>query len=204
MANPTTQEYSSGQKLIAGIVTTEQENLAADVYYRGMPLKYVGVATVGAITGTGNGTVTALSADANVQPGAYVLTMTAALVAQLANSDGEIIAGGIALIDAAATKINVNGIHFTVTDGATPFGAGAYFTITVSGVGSYAYDAGGPFNAFYNGPTKTLSSAGYGSIITSGEIYEGGIVDDSGDALTITDGMRAQMRSSGFAPRQVG
>ncbi len=202
MANPISQALNSGNKLIAGQVWTEQVNLAADVYYLGMPLKYVGAATVDAITGTGNGTVTALSADANVQPGEYVLTMTGALVAQLANPDGEIIAGGIALVDGGAQEFNVNGLHFTINDGSTAYVAGDYFTITVAATGAYAYDADGPFDAFYNGPTKTLSSAGYGFVITGGEIFEGGIVDDSGDALTITAGMRANMRANGFAPRQ--
>lgn len=202
MANPTSQALEGGNNLIAGKVTTEQVNLAADAYYIGMPLKYVGSVTVSEITGTGNGTVTELSADANVEPGEYVLTMTAALVAQVENPDGEVIAGGLALTDGGAQSFNVNGLHFTITDGGTAFSAGDYFTITVAATGAYSYDAAGPFDAFYNGQEKTLSSAGYGFVVTSGEIFEGGIVDDSGDALTITASMRANMRRNGFAPRQ--
>lgn len=203
MANPTSQAYSAGSKLIAGAVTTEVVNLAADTYYLGMPLKYVGTATAAAVDGDGGGSASLVSADANVQPGAYVLTATAALVMELSGPDGEVIEGGLALADGAAKTFDVQGLHFTVTDAGTAFSAGDTITLTVSGAGVYAYDAGGPFNAFYNGATKTLSSAGYGSVVTSGEIYEGGIVDDSGAVLTMTVGMRANMRANGFSPRQV-
>ena len=203
MANPTSQALESGNELVAGPVFTEQVNLAADTYYQGMPLKYVGVVTASAVTGDGGGSASAASADANVLPGAYTLTATAALVMELSNPDGEVIEGGLALTDGDSKTFHVQGLHFTVTDAGTAFSVGDTITLTVTAAGVYSYDAGGPFDAFYNGPTKTLSSAGYGFVVTGGEIYEGGIVDDSGSALSITVGMRTNMRRNGFAPRRV-
>ena len=112
MSTPTEQDYSAGNKLIAGIVFTEQENLAADTYYNGMPLAY----------------------------------------------EAE--------------------------------------------TGVYAYSAT-QFDAFYNGATKTLASAGHGSIIVGGELYEGGMVTDANVVITMTTALRAQMRANGFYPRKV-
>ena len=202
MANPTSQALDGGNKLIAGAVTTEQVDLAADTYYRGMPLACAITTTAAATDGTGNGTATLLSADPGVPAGAYVLTATAALVFDLASPGGDIIATGLTVENGGATAFDVAGLKFTLTDGATAWVATDSITITVSANSVYSYSAT-QMDAFYNGETKTLSSAGYGSVITSGEICEGGIVDDSGDALTITDTLRAEMRSKGFSPRQV-
>jgi hypothetical protein len=40
---------------------------------------------------------------------------------------------------------------------------------------------------FLEDESRAISANGYGSIIKGGEVYEGGIVDDSGDAYTITE-----------------
>lgn len=197
-------DYLSGNKLIAGPVSTEQVDLAADVYYRGMPLKY-GSTPVATGPVTGNGTCTVLSAAAGVKSGAWTLVFSAALVADLKDPAGTIV-GTYAIIAGigSETVIEYKGLRFTIKVGATAFAGTTIWTITVPSAGTYAYTAVGPFDAFYNGATKTLASAGFGSVVTAGEIYEGGIVDGSGDALTITDAMRADMRAAGFAPKQVG
>jgi len=96
-----------------------------------------GTVTVGAITGTGNGTVTALSVTGTPRPGDWRLTNTSAVtnggVWQLADPNGVVVATGLTQTPGAggATVFNVAGIQFTVTDGATDFGLGAYFVITV-------------------------------------------------------------------------
>jgi hypothetical protein len=192
------QDYGDGNILIAGEVQTDVVSLAADTYYGGMPLRYEASATA-AYVGTGNGTMTLISANSNVQPGAWTFTFTGALTGNLADPNGDIVGQNIALADGAATKIDVDGLRFTITDGATAFAATGVFTITVSSAGVYEYYA--DFNevdGFYNGSTKTLDSAGYGSVVLGGAIYEGGIVDGSGDAITITAADRAALAGQGF------
>ena len=51
---------------------------------------------------------------------------------------------------------------------------------------------------FMEDETRTLSTAGRGSIIVGGEIQEGGIVDDSGTALSIDDDYIAAAQLNGF------
>ena len=69
-----------------------------------------------------------------------------------------------------------------------------------SGDGYYEYSATvADIRAFFMEPeTRTLSAAGFGSVIVGGDIYEGGIVDSSGDALTITDDFIATAAEHGF------
>ena len=203
MSTPTEQDYSAGNKLIAGIVFTEQENLAADVYYNGMPLSYDGTTTAAAPVGTGNGVATVLSAAAGVPAGAYTLTATAALVFDLADPDGNILATGLTVPNGSAAAFDVAGLRFTLTDGTTPWVAADVITITVSAAGVYSYYDGGTIDAFYNGATKTLASAGYGSVIVGGELYEGGMVTGANVVITMTVALRAQMRANGFYPRKV-
>ena len=52
--------------------------------------------------------------------------------------------------------------------------------------------------AIYNGPERTLASAGVGSIITSGEVFEGGLVSAADAALTLSEDQIATYRDSGF------
>ena len=98
------------EELIAGDIKTDQVNLAADTYYRGMPLKYT------------------------------------------AASD--------------------------------------YY--------EYSAVAGEIQAIFMEDESRTLASAGYGSVIVGGDVYEGGFVDDSGDALTLDDDYIAAAASNGF------
>lgn len=196
-------DYLSGNKLIAGKVYTEVENLAADTYYGGMPLKYSSTPTATG-PGTGNGTCSALSATAGVMPGAWTFDFSAALVGDLKDPTGTTVGTyNLTTGTGSATVIGYNGLIFTITVQSVAFAAASEFVITVPATGVYSYTAVGPFDAFYNGADKVLGSAGYGSVVVGGEIYEGGIVDGSGDALTITTAMRTQMRANGFYPRKV-
>ena len=195
------QTYESGSKLPAGKIMTATAALAADTYYQGMLLSYQadGAVTAGG-TNTGNGTVTDVVADATVEAGTYVLTMTAALIAQLEDPSGNIIADNINLADGAATTVKVAGITMTITDGGTAFVATDDFSIAVEAAGEYvAKSAGERIDGIYFGEDeRELSSAGYGQIITGGEIGEDGLVDDAGDALTVTNAVIALAQTCGF------
>ena len=201
MANPETQAYADGNILIAGAITTDQKALEADTYYQGMLLEYQAAGT-GVTAGTGNGTATLITAGGEVKTGAWVLTFTAALVADLEDPDGNIVAQDLTFNDGATTLMKVAGITFTITDGGTAFVATDTITMTIETAGTYLALDEGEVAAIFNGPTTVLASAGYGSVITSGEIYEGGIVDTSGDALTITEFVRASMQKNGFYLRR--
>lgn len=197
-------DYSEGNILVAGEIRSAQVPLVADTYYQGMPLKYEVDGSAAADAGnTGNGTVTAITAGPDVPAGAYVLTMTAALVAKLEDPNGAVLAAGLSLTDGGAETYNINGLSFTVTDGGTAFAADDFFTITVGTAGKYEYTTGAP-DAIYNGEdARVLSSAGTGSVLIGGEIYEGGVVDDSGDAITFTEASRAAYAAKGFFVKQI-
>jgi hypothetical protein len=63
------------------------------------------------------------------------------------------------------------------------------------------YDAlaAGSLAAIYNGEDgRVLAAAGTGDVIVAGEVYEEGLVDDAGDALTLTEDQRALYRAEGF------
>ena len=152
--------------------------------------------------GTGNGLGSAITAGPGVLPGAWVLLFTAALVADLTDPNGNVIAQDITFTDGGAATFKIAGITFTVTDGSTAFVATDTITMTIEAAGEYSALSAGEIAGIYNGPETVLASAGYGSVITSGEIYEGGLVDASGDALTITEFMRAAYRALGFYLRR--
>lgn len=63
---------------------------------------------------------------------------------------------------------------------------------------AYQAFSSGTYAGVYNGPERTLSSAGVGSVILWGEVYEGSIVDASGAALTITNDIRAALAAAGI------
>lgn len=106
----------------------------------GMPVNggyTYGAVTASALVGTGNGTLTALSVTGTPLPGAWTLKVNTAVanggVWTLTDPNGSVIS--VALTQTvgagAATVFAVGGLQFTVTDGATDFGLGATFTITV-------------------------------------------------------------------------
>jgi len=64
---------------------------------------------------------------------------------------------------------------------------------------AYQALASGPLAAIYNGDDgAVLASAGVRDCIVAGEIYEAGLVDASGDAITVTEDNRALYRAEGF------
>ena len=50
----------------------------------------------------------------------------------------------------------------------------------------------------YIGPERTLTGAGQGGVCIAGDIDPAGLVDDSNDALTITEDQRQVYRNRGF------
>lgn len=58
-------------------------------------------------------------------------------------------------------------------------------------------------DAIYAAEEDTKAAGDVGSVIVWGEVYEGGLVDDSGDALTVTEDIRAAMRLRGFFVKRV-
>lgn len=107
-----------------------------------MPMKVgytYGSVTAGALVGTGNGTLTALSiaSGGTPKPGSWTLVCNTAVanggVWTLTDPDGVVISTTVTQTvgAGAATVLTVGGLQFTITDGSTDFGVGASFTITV-------------------------------------------------------------------------
>lgn len=96
-----------------------------------------GAPTVSALSGTGNGTLTALSVIGTPLPGAWKLTLNTVVtnggVWTLTDPNGSVISTSVTMTPGVggATVIAIAGLQFTLTDGTTDFGLGASFTITV-------------------------------------------------------------------------
>lgn len=104
------------------------------------------VAATAAITGTGDGTCTAIAKLADGKsliPGTYNLECTAAVTNggtfKLEDPNGALVADGLVITAGAgaATVFNVGGLTFTITDGATDFIVGDAFAIIVTANGDY-------------------------------------------------------------------
>jgi hypothetical protein len=116
----------------------------ADTFKKGTVLarQLVAVAVVAsAVTGTGNGTVTAATVvEGPSAPivGAYVLTVVATETHggtwKLVDPNGAQVATDLVMTAGAgaATIFEVGGLRFTITDGSTDFAAGDTATLTVA------------------------------------------------------------------------
>jgi phage tail sheath gpL-like len=104
-----------------------------------------GTVTASALTGTGNGTLTALSVTGSPVPGVYRLKLKTTVAnggvwtlygPAKGTSIGDIVADNLTQTVGAstATVLTGGGLQFTVTDGSADFsGANTYFDITVPG-----------------------------------------------------------------------
>jgi hypothetical protein len=126
-------EYEDGILTFAGAALYKRGTILAR-------LLTVLAITPSAITGTGNGTLTAVSVtpSPNVpKVGNWVLrcitTVTNGGVWQLEDPDGAVVASGLTMTvgAGAATVFEAGGLQFTLTDGSTDFAAGAFFTLPV-------------------------------------------------------------------------
>ena len=186
-----------GRELIAGFVTTRQIPLAIDTYYIGMRLEYQGDVAVGQ-TGTGNEVLSNVIAGPDVPVDVYTLTFTAALVFDLTNAAGDVLAQDLTINDGGARTFTVEGLTFTVTDGGTAFIATDTLVATVT-TGEYVAIANGALAAIYNGTDeRVLSSAGVDDCIVGGEISKTGLKTDADAAVTLTEGEIAAYAAAGF------
>jgi hypothetical protein len=194
-------QFNQGNRIIAGPVTTDQLKLAAATYYQGQLLEYQGaVSSVADVGNTGDGTLNNEAANSEAPNGDYVLEFTGALTADLKDPNGNVLAQ-ITILDGGAKTFSIEGLTFTVTDGATPFVATDFFTITVAD-GQHAPRVEGKidaiFNGKYNADGDVLAALGYRDCIIGGEVCQSGLVDASGNALTVTASLKAEMRNAGF------
>lgn len=67
-----------------------------------------------------------------------------------------------------------------------------------SGNDRYRYLASGTIAGFFLGEQTTLVNGDHDAIIVFGDIYEGGVVNDSGAAYTVTEDLIALWAQSGF------
>jgi len=203
----TTTQYVT-ENFVAGSTLTRQAKLAADTYHRGMPLQYSPTVPTAGVAGTntGDGTVTVVSHIKTFPliEGDYVLECIVAVTNggtfKLTDPAGNILDNSLVMTAGAgaATSFISNGLSFTITDGDTDFIVGDTFSLTVS-EGDYSFLTDGLISGFFfENESRVLSSAAKGTIFRGGEVYEGGIVDDSGDVMTITETMIADWAARGF------
>jgi len=97
-----------------------------------------GVPATVAVTGTGNGTLTAIEGRRGTKLGAYVIECTAAAthggVFKIADPDGNDIQTGITISGGAGGTASFDNDQLAgiITDGSTDFIVGDYFTVTVT------------------------------------------------------------------------
>jgi hypothetical protein len=193
---------------------------AADTFVAGTILARRSVAvavTASAVTGTGNGTVTAATVVAgSVVPlvGAYVLRCTEIAthggIFRLEDPNGAIVATDLRLTAGAgvATVFEVAGLTFTITDGSTDFAAGDTATLTVAADGKLVpFDpvgAGGvqvPCAVLTYDLTKAASGDLAARVLVRGEVNATRLVIDAGG--TVTAAILDQLRARGITGTSV-
>lgn len=175
--------------------------------------------TASAITGTGNGTVTAATVVAGEVPqvGAYTLVNTLVVadggVFELRAPNGQVVASGLRLTVGAGgtTVLRAGGLQFTVTDGSTNFALGDSFTLTVAADGKMTpFDPAGVGGAQI--PTAVLTyevtATGAGTLairpLVTGQVnFDRLIIDADGDGDNITAAIVDQLRDFGIVAHPV-
>lgn len=191
---------------------------AADTFVKGTLLarRTVALAPTGStVTGTGNGTLSAISVVAGrVVPlvGAYVLRCIVAVtnggVWRLEDPNGQVVAAYLPQTAGAgaATVFKAGGMQFTITDGSTDFAAGDTFTITVAADGKLVpYNpagAGGeqlPIAVMQYEVTRTSGGNLAVRPIVSGKVNKKRlIIDVDGTGANITAAILDQLRAAGI------
>lgn len=197
---------------------------AADTFLPGTLLARQSVVlaiTPSAVTGTGNGTVTAASVvagDERPKVGNYVLRCTAAAANsgtfRLEDPDGEIVEAGLVLTAGAggANPFEVGGLLFTINDGSTDFVVGDTFTLPVlTNSGKLV-----PFNPAGAGGaqfpmavlTYTATKAAGGDlpvrVLVWGEVNRDRLlIDADGHGNNITTAILDQLRAAGIMASKV-
>lgn len=219
MANLTITNYDMGGVVLdnAKYVDGTLQFAGADTYVKGTILAVRAVATAVVVaaggSNTGNGTVTVATVAGAAVPkvGAYAFTFTAALVANLIDPDGLVVASNIAIADGAAIVLNFGGLQFTVTDGGTAFVATDTFSLTVAADGDYvAYDKDGVGGSQNPKAILTLETVATGASdiqirpLISGMVRKDKLVVDAvGTAGTVTDAEVEALRDYTIIATQV-
>jgi hypothetical protein len=183
----------------------------ADTYAVGTILAVKAVSDTVAVAAdggnAGDGTVTAVSPAAGSVPlvGAYNLECTFAVVNggvfKLEDPNGNIVADNLTMRVGAglATAFSVAGLEFTITDGATDFGAGDKFSLTVAADGDYViYDPTGTGGAEFPRAILTVAYTATGASdvpfrpLVKGRVRREKLVIDGGG--TVTDAIVEQLR----------
>lgn len=225
MANMTVSNIDLGSVVIEGGIWNDGilSSAAAHDYLEGTILARQTDAltvTASAVSGGGNGTVTAASVDVGpIVPlvGVYTLTCVAAIANggkwKLTDPNGEIVADDLEMTvgAGAATVFKVGGLVFTITDGGTDFSAGATATLTVAASGKLvAYSPSGAGGA--QKPVGILTypvSKPSASDITVRVFVRGLVdrkrlvIDADGNDSNITDAILDELRKMGITTDKV-
>lgn len=215
MANMTVTNVDTGNVLVAN-GEFRDELLAfggADTVLAGTILARREVATAvtaSAITGTGNGTLTAATVVAGEVPKAGVYTLVNTLVVadggvfELRAPDGQVVAAGLRLTvgAGAATVFRAGGLQFTVTDGGTNFALNDSFTLTVAADGKlvpFATDGVGGAQNPIAVITYPVTATGAGNLavrpLISGIVNRNRlIIHADGDGDNVTTAICEQLR----------
>lgn len=169
-----------------------------------------------AVSGGGNGTVSAATVVAGAVPlvGVYTLTCLLAVTNggkwKLTDPNGAIIADDLeqTVGAGAATVFNVGGLQFTITDGSSDFVAGATATLTVSANGKMVpYSPTGAGGAQFPRAVlaSALTAAGAGDVparpIMTGTVAKERLVINGGGS--ITDSLLDELRRTGIIAESV-
>lgn len=176
--------------------------------------------TASAVTGSGDGTVTAATVVAGSSvpvAGVWILRCVTAVanggVWQLEDPNGSIVATGLTMTvgAGAATVFSTNGLQFTITDGAADFAAGDTATLTVAADGKmvpFATDGAGGAQIPAGVLTYDVTATGAGNvasrIMISGRVRtERLIIDADGDGSNVTSLILDQLRDASIVPVSV-
>ena len=221
MANPVIVNFDThdGVRAVSHSEQSELTSAAADTVARltilGRILVAIGTATADG-SNTGDGTVTEYALAATGAPakiGSYILTCIEAVtnggVFKFVDPDGKLVADDITILAGAGGVIVFigDGMTFKITDAATDFIVGDFFTLTI-GVGTLLY-------AFYS-PTGTngvsipvavslseVVAAGAGDdpvgVMLGGKIDAAKlIIDGSAAGVGITEAIKDSLRTFGI------
>lgn len=226
MANITITNNDTGNVLIRDGHFRHDQLLVfagADTFAAGTILAFKSVTTAvtaSAVTGTGNGTVTAASVAAGPTVplvGVYTLTVVTAVthggVWRLNDPNGAIVEAGLTMTAGAgaATVFEVGGLLFTITDGSTDFVAGDTATLTVASLAKWV-----PFEIAGEGGeqvaravlTYAVTKDGAGdetiSVLTGGVVdFTRLIIDADGDNSNVTEAHLESLRDYGIFTENV-
>lgn len=195
----------------------------ADTFVKGTILARRAVAlsvTASAVTGTGNGTVSAatvVEGQAVPLTGAYVLTVVTAAANggtwKLVDPNGALITDGLVMTvgAGAATVFEAGGLRFTITDGATDFAAGDTATLTVAADGKlvpFAPGGAGGEQTPCAVLTYDVTKSGAGDerirALVHGVVNKNRlIIDADGDGSNVNAAVCDALRARGITPRDV-